>query len=74
MVQTTLQSETEYDQAVDRIEELMERDSLSDSEQLELDYLCDKVHEYDLIHYPVEKPDSTLGKIIEWILIKLRIF
>ena len=59
-------SKEQYEYALGRIEELLplvdETTSTADKNSIELTIVADMVREYELEHYPIEKP--TIGELI----------
>lgn len=53
-----LDDEQEYEDALHRIEELMEIEMLSDEQGEELSRLVDAVIAYEEIHFPIPMPNS----------------
>lgn len=68
-----LQSEQDYDNAINRVEYLDSKSDLSELEKLEMEHLCNALYAYELLHYPIKEPETWLDKFIDWVLIKFNI-
>ncbi len=53
MKMKTIESKAEYEAKLSRVGELMDKQSLSESEERELQELADIIEAYENIHYPI---------------------
>jgi HTH-type transcriptional regulator / antitoxin HigA len=62
-----IKSKEDLDKAIDMVEELLEKENLTDEESEYLDYLTDVIGDYEDIHYPIPKssPKEVLNFIFE---------
>lgn len=61
-----IQTAKEHQSMLNRVETLMDKHSLTQDEETELDQLVDAIQTYEAVHYPIPKLSDTVVSAIKW--------